>query len=193
MRLAGPEPSLGRHPFRWVLGSSVEQRRPEFGYTSRQLCRDGIQIRIRSAPAVSAGSSNAGHPSNRVGTTRSSTRRQYLHAALKIFSGTRERNPNELRALALLTEVDLNLGDTSAADADAATAVQKARASLGGFTHSAWLGRALEVQAAVLRAQGRTDAARTTFGQALDMLQLTVGEAAPWTQQAEAALASVNP
>ena len=119
--------------------------------------------------------------------------RQYLHAALKIFSGTRERNPNELRAMALLTEVDLSLGDTSAADADAATAVEKAEAALGGFTHSAWLGRALEVQAEVLRAEGRMDAARTAFGQALDMLQLTVGAAAPWTKQAQAALAGVNP
>jgi len=119
--------------------------------------------------------------------------RQYLQAALKIFGGNHERNPNELRAMALLTEVDLSLGDISAAEADAATAVEKARAALGGFTHSAWLGRALEVQAEVLRAQGRTDAAKTTLGQALAMLHLTVGAAAPWTRQAETALASVKP
>jgi eukaryotic-like serine/threonine-protein kinase len=119
--------------------------------------------------------------------------RRYLHAALKIFSGSRERNPNELRAMALLTEVDLSLGDTSAADADAVRAVEKAQAALGGFTDSAWLGRALEVQAEVLRAKGKMDAAKTTFAQALDMLHLTAGAAAPWTQQAQTALANVNP
>jgi len=119
--------------------------------------------------------------------------RQYLHTALKIFGGTRERNPNELRAMALLAEVDLSLGDTSAADADAARAVEKAQAVLGGFTHSAWLGRALEVQAEVLRAQGKKVAAIAAFGQALDMLQLTMGAAAPWTKQAQAALAGVGP
>jgi hypothetical protein len=37
------------------------------------------------------------------------------------------------------------------------------------------------------------DAAKTTLAQALDMLHLTVGAAAPWTRQAQAALASVNP
>jgi serine/threonine-protein kinase len=117
--------------------------------------------------------------------------RQHLHDALKIFSGAHDRNPNELRAMALLTEVDLKLGDTLTANADAIGSVERARAALSGFPSSAWLGRALEVQGEVLRAQGLTDAARKTLSEAVEMLKQSAGQSAPWTQQAKAALASL--
>ena len=117
--------------------------------------------------------------------------RQHLHDALSIFSGAHDRNPNELRAMALLTEVDLRLGNTSTANADAAGVVEKARAALSGFPTSAWMGRALQVQGEVLRAQGNTDAAKTTLGHALEMLNQSAGQSAPWTQQTKAALASL--
>ena len=117
---------------------------------------------------------------------------QHLRDALRIFGGADERNPNELRALALLTEVDLGLGDTSTANADAVQAVEKARAALGGFSSSAWMGRALQVQGEVLQAQGNANAAKTTLGSALEMLNQSAGESAPWTRQTEAALARLS-
>jgi tetratricopeptide (TPR) repeat protein len=118
--------------------------------------------------------------------------RQHLRDALIIFNGVHDRNPNELRAMALLTEVDLSLGDTVTASADAAEAVEKARAALSGFPGSVWMGRALQVQGEVLRAQRQTEAARTTLRQALNMLTQSAGENAPWTRQARAALASLS-
>jgi eukaryotic-like serine/threonine-protein kinase len=116
--------------------------------------------------------------------------RQHLRDALIVFRGAHDRNPNELRAMALLTEVDLSLGDTLAASADAAEVVEKARAALSGFPGSAWMGRALQVQGEVLHAQKQTEAAKTTLKQALDMLTQSAGKDAPWTQQTRAALGS---
>ncbi len=118
--------------------------------------------------------------------------RQHLRDALGIFGGASDRNPNELRAMALLTEVDLSLGDTVTANADAARVVEKARAALGGFPDSVWLGRALQVQGEVLQAQGNTGAARAALGRALDMLNQSAGASAPWTQQTQAALGRLD-
>jgi hypothetical protein len=67
-----------------------------------------------------------------------------------------------------------------------------ARAELGGFPSSAWLGRALLVQGEVLRARGNAAEAKTALSRALEMLQSCVGEGAPWTQQARAELARVS-
>jgi serine/threonine protein kinase len=117
--------------------------------------------------------------------------RQHLHDALIIFKGVHDRNPNELRAMALLTEVDLSLGDTLTASADAAVVVERARAALSGFPGSVWMGRALQVQGEVLRAQRKTEAAKATLGHALEMLIQSAGKNAPWTQQTQAALASL--
>jgi hypothetical protein len=47
------------------------------------------------------------------------------------------------------------------------------------------------LDAVVLRAQGNTDAARATLSQAFDMLHNSMGDTAPWTQQAQAELARV--
>ena len=118
--------------------------------------------------------------------------RQHLRDALGIFNGASDRNPNELRAMALLTEVDLNLGDTVTANADAAGVVERARAALSGFPDSVWLGRALQVQGEVLQAQGNTDAARTALERALGMLTQSAGASAPWTQQTQAALGRLD-
>jgi len=115
----------------------------------------------------------------------------HLRNALKIFGAAKERNPNEFRALAMQTEIDLSLGNAAAATAHANEAVTKARAEFAGFSSSAWLGRALLVQGEVLRAQGNVQAARTTLSQALDMLHNSMGDKAPWTQQAQAELARV--
>jgi tetratricopeptide (TPR) repeat protein len=117
----------------------------------------------------------------------------HLRKALEIFGAASQRNPNEVRALAMQTELDLSLGHTSAADEHASQAVAKARTSLGGFSSSVWLGRALLVQGEVLRAQGSTVAARTTLNQAVEMLHASVGDAAPWTRKAQAELARLQP
>jgi serine/threonine-protein kinase len=108
---------------------------------------------------------------------------QHLRTALKIFAATSEHNPNELRAMALLAEIDLTLGNLAAARAEADDVVAQARGALGGLPGSAWLGRALLVQGEVLRAQGHADAARAAWGAALRMLSDTAGEQAPWTGQ----------
>ena len=86
------------------------------------------------------------------------------------------------------TEIELGLGLTVDAEVHAGQAVAKAQAELGGFSSSVWLGRALLVQGEVLRAQGSTMAARKTLGRALEMLQASVGDAAPWARQAQAQL-----
>lgn len=112
----------------------------------------------------------------------------HLRNALRIFGAASQHNPNELRALAMQAEIDLGLGRTADADLHAGQAVAKARAALGGFSSSVWLGRALLVQGEVLQAQGSAQAARTTLGQALEMLQASVGDTAPWTRQAQAEL-----
>jgi len=114
--------------------------------------------------------------------------RDHLQRALKIFGSAQDHNPNELRALALLTEVELKLGDTTSARDHGAELLAKARAALHGFVTSAWLGRAQLVQAEVLLSLGKPEEAHATLRQALEGLRATVGGPAPWTLQAESLL-----
>ena len=111
--------------------------------------------------------------------------RDHLQRALKIFGSAQDHNPNTLRALALLTEVELKLGDTASAQGHAAEALMLAQQALHGFANSAWLGRAQLVQAEVSLALGKSEEARATLQQAVAALRATVGVHAPWTQQAE--------
>ena len=111
--------------------------------------------------------------------------RDHLQRALKIFGAAPDRNPNTLRALALLAEVDLKLGDTAGARADSAKLLTAAQQALHGFASSAWLGRAHLVQAEVLLALGKSDEAQATLGDALMELRATVGAKGPWTLQTE--------
>jgi tetratricopeptide (TPR) repeat protein len=120
------------------------------------------------------------------------TAKSHLRQALQIFASAGERNPNELRALALQTEVDLSLGDVAAAAEHSDQAVTKSRAALGGFSSSAWLGRALLVHTKVLRARNNPAEAKTELNQAIAMLEASVGDAAPWTQAARAELARLG-
>jgi serine/threonine protein kinase len=117
------------------------------------------------------------------------TAKSHLRQALQIFASAGERNPNELRALALQTEVDLSLGDVAAAAEHSDLAVAKSRAALGGFSSSAWLGRALLVQSKVLRARNNPVEAKTKLIQAIAMLEASIGDAAPWTKAARAEFA----
>lgn len=117
--------------------------------------------------------------------------RSHLHNALAIFQAGSDRNPNALRALALQAELELRAKDIGAANVDATALLSKARDFLDGFHESAWLGRALLVQGEVLAAQGNRDTARSTLTEAQTMLHETIGDAAPWTRQADAALAKL--
>ena len=114
--------------------------------------------------------------------------RDHLQRALKIFASAQDHNPNELRALALLTEAELKLGDTASAKDHGAELLTKAKAALHGFATSAWLGRAQLVQAEVLLSLGKPEEAHATLRQALEGLRATVGTQAPWTLQAEGLL-----
>jgi len=118
--------------------------------------------------------------------------RAHLRRALEIFSAAKERNPNEFRALALQTELELDLGELANAAAHADQLMTEARAGLGGFPNSAWLGLALLVQGKVLAAHKDLVGARTMFDQALESLRTCIGDSAPWTQQARAELASLG-
>ena len=111
--------------------------------------------------------------------------RDHLRLALKIFGSAQDHNPNEMRSLALLTEVELRLGDTASAQNHGAELLAKAQAALHGFATSAWLGRAQLVQAEVMQSLGKSEEAHATLQQALVSLRATVGAQAPWTLQAQ--------
>jgi tetratricopeptide (TPR) repeat protein len=115
--------------------------------------------------------------------------RERLQNALKVFAAAPDFNPNTLRALALLTEVDLGFGDVASAQHHSAELLAKAREALHGFATSAWIGRAQLVQAEVLQALGKSDDARASLQLALSALHSTVGARGPWTLQAEKLLA----
>ena len=114
--------------------------------------------------------------------------REHLRQGLSIFDAGKEWNPNRLRTLTLLARAELQLGNQAAASDDAAQAVAQARATLGGFAQSAWLGEALLVQAEVENAEG-DKAAAATLAEALGQLRETMGDGAPSTREATTLLA----
>jgi len=117
--------------------------------------------------------------------------RDHAQRALEIFGAAKDWNPNAIRSLTLLAEVELKLGDKAAAAAEAAEALSRSRQALHGFATSAWMGRAQLVQSEVYEAQGETNLARASASEALDALNMATGEQAPWTRQARSLLASL--
>lgn len=111
--------------------------------------------------------------------------RDHLQRALKIFDLAPDRNPNAMRALALLAEVDLKLDDTASAREHSAKLLAAAQQALHGFGSSSWLGRAQLVKAEVSQALGESEQAHAALGAALAVLRTTVGAKAPWTLQTE--------
>jgi serine/threonine protein kinase/tetratricopeptide (TPR) repeat protein len=107
-----------------------------------------------------------------------------LQHAIAIFEAAPDRNHIGYRALTLLARAELQLEDFDAAQAHAAQAVEQARATLGGFPHSEWLGTALIAQGLVQRARGDAGGARSSWSAALVELQAAVGDAAPATVEA---------
>jgi serine/threonine-protein kinase len=116
--------------------------------------------------------------------------REHLRQAMSIFEAGKAWNPNQLRTLTLLARTELQLGEGAAAAEYASQAVAQARAALGGFAQSAWLGEALLAQAEVQSAAGNK-AVRATLAEALTQLRETTGDAAPATREAKALLAGL--
>ncbi|MEO8310918.1 MAG: serine/threonine-protein kinase [Caldimonas sp.] len=110
--------------------------------------------------------------------------RAALERAVAIFSAATEQNTIGIRATTLLARAGLQVGALDAAAAHAAGAVAQARAAMGGFEHSEWLGSALVAQGLVERARGDPAAAQAAWRAAVAELEPTVGTAAPATAEA---------
>jgi tetratricopeptide (TPR) repeat protein len=116
----------------------------------------------------------------------------HLRRALEIFGAATEPRPSQVIALEMLTRCSLQLGDHKAAQRAAEQAMAKAQAMLNGFTHTAWLGRALLARAIVLEAEGERSAALPVSQEALLELQEAVGPNANDTREAQAMAARLG-
>jgi tetratricopeptide (TPR) repeat protein len=105
--------------------------------------------------------------------------REALTRAIAIFDAAAEKNPLQVRALALLARTDQQLGDASAARAHATLAVNSARDLARDFDGTDWLGDALRAQSAVQRSQGDAVGAERTMSEAQTQLQRALGADAP--------------
>lgn len=110
--------------------------------------------------------------------------REHLARALAIFRASPDKNPNRLRAAALMATAQLQLGDSRAALEQSVLAVRQAREALDGFSASAWLGEALLVQGEVQQTLGDKPAAIASAREAVAQLHETLGEEAPATRAA---------
>ena len=102
-----------------------------------------------------------------------------LERAVAIFDAASDRNNLGIRAVTLLARTEQQLGALDDASAHATRAVAQARAAMGGFAHSEWLGSALVAQGLVERARGDAGAAQAAWRAAVAELEPTVGEGAP--------------
>lgn len=118
--------------------------------------------------------------------------RALLLEAVAIFDAAREPNRAEIRALALLARIELQLHDVDGAEAHAARAVAQAGEALAGFDHSEWMGSALVARGLVQQARGDSIAASTSWRAALVELQAAAGDSAPVTAEARALLAATG-
>lgn len=98
-----------------------------------------------------------------------------------------------LQALLISARAENDLGNGVAARADAARALDMARASLGGFAHSRELGLAELETARAAASAGDSAAARAGFERALGNLRDAVGADAPETRRAERQAAAAAP
>jgi len=116
-----------------------------------------------------------------------------LQQALAIFEAAKERDPTQVRALALMALVQQRLGSPEAAREMAQRAVAAAREHGRGFAHTDFLGLALTAQGEVLAQQGRGTEARAALAEAVTQLESTVGHEAPASVLARAALERSGP
>jgi tetratricopeptide (TPR) repeat protein len=114
-------------------------------------------------------------------------RKKLLHA-VGLFDAATDRNALRIRALSLLARSEQQQGDAKAAVEHAAAAVAAAREATQAFGSTAWLGEALLAFAGVQRTQGDTASADAASKEALAQLRASLGETAPATLRARAAL-----
>ncbi|MBS0446821.1 MAG: serine/threonine protein kinase [Proteobacteria bacterium] len=112
--------------------------------------------------------------------------RAALREALAAYDRASEKSPLRIRALALLAQVEQQLGDAAAGAADAASAVSDARAVSKDFDHTAWLGGALLSEASVRRSAGDAEGARPLAREAETQLSAALGDDAPASREAKA-------
>ena len=98
--------------------------------------------------------------------TRPEQAREELRHAIAIFDAAPERNPLQVRALALLARTELGLGDAAGAVAHCGQAVARARELSREFAGTAWLAEALQAHAALQQAQGDGAGAQASLREA---------------------------
>ena len=116
--------------------------------------------------------------------------RSALYRALDICTAAGETGRLSIRVLTLLARTELRQGDAGMAEGHAELALTRARELTRGFEHNAWLGRALVARGLVQQAQGRSDAARASWREALGELGATLGPDAPDARAARQLLAA---
>jgi serine/threonine-protein kinase len=120
------------------------------------------------------------------------TARGHLLASVALLEASERRTANFSAFYAELAQAERRLGLLDEGARHAQQAEDLARADLGGFASSHWLGIALAAKGEVQAAQGRRDAARSTLHEALRQLREASGPQAPKTREAERALARLD-
>lgn len=115
--------------------------------------------------------------------------RTLLLQAVDGYRAASEPSPQRSRALALLAETEMQLGDGPAALRHAEQAVGEAREGQRGVPGSLWLGLALLAQGQALQQTGAVAQSLPLLREAVNELETSVGAAAPSTRQAKALLA----
>lgn len=115
---------------------------------------------------------------------------QRMESATATFARAKRRSPVQVRALALLCQLNLQQGRLPQARANAQRLDEVALGLSEGFPQSAWLGISQLTQARVKQAEGDAAAAEVLRSKALEQLRATLGEAAPETREASAPLSS---
>jgi serine/threonine protein kinase/tetratricopeptide (TPR) repeat protein len=105
--------------------------------------------------------------------------RRQLQQAISIFVAAPERNPLQVRALALLARTEQGLGDAAGAAEHSSLAVAQARQMARDFAGSDWLADALLARAAIRQAQGDGAAAQAALREAQVQLHAALGDDAP--------------
>jgi hypothetical protein len=113
---------------------------------------------------------------------------QRMDAGASLLTRTRQRSPTEVRALALMCQLNLLQGRLAQAKANAQRLDELAQALAAGFPQSDWRGISLLAQARVRQAEGDAATAEALRAQAADQLRATLGDAAPETREASAPL-----
>ena len=122
---------------------------------------------------------------------RAAAAADHFERAEAIFGNGRDVNPNRLRAASGLARAQAAGGDLVAARAQAERTVTAARAMLGGFENSLYLGEALLVLGEVAAAQDDRATARSVLNEAVHQLHEAAGDRAPLAVEASRAVAAM--